>query len=142
MLTNGISQYLFETSIIFIQDAGRSHNNRSSCTSNVNRISYRTTEWSLPCPITVTVGIYTVNPRYPRDLKSSTDSATTSFKGVTCVNPSRSSALVVLKSMLNRTSFVKLGSPRGTFGIPSSTATLTYLCNISVRFNTKGRNGS
>jgi hypothetical protein len=28
--------------------------------------------------------------------------------------------------MLYGTSFVKLGSPRGTFGIPSSTATLTY----------------
>jgi hypothetical protein len=55
--------------------------------------------------------IYTVNPGYPRYLTSSTASATTSFRGVTGVNPSSSSALVVSKLMLNGTSFVKPGSP-------------------------------
>jgi hypothetical protein len=79
--------------------------------------------------------IYTLNPGYPRDLKSSTDSATMSFRGVTFVKPSSSSALVVSKVMLNGTSFVKLGSPRGTFGMPSSTATLTYFVqHIFIRF--------
>jgi hypothetical protein len=39
--------------------------------------------------------------------------------------------------MLNRKSFVKLGSPRGTFGIPSSTAALTdfvqHIHKIQIR---------
>jgi hypothetical protein len=95
---------------------------------NLSHISYRTTEWPLPCPVSLRLimVIYAVNPGYPRDLKSSTASATTSFRAVTCVNPSSSSALVDSKLMLNGTSFVKPGSPRGTFGIPSSIATLTY----------------
>ncbi len=91
----------------------------------VNRVPLRA-YW----PLIVENPIYAVNPGYPRALKSSTDSTTTSFKGVTCVNPSSSSALVVTKLRLYGTSFVKPGSPRGTLGMPSSTAALTCLCHL------------
>jgi hypothetical protein len=68
---------------------------------------------------------YAVNPGYPRALKSSTDSDTMSFRGVAGVSPSSSSALFV--SRLTTMPCLEPGSPRGTFGTPSSTAKSTYL---------------
>jgi hypothetical protein len=84
--------------------------------------------------------IYAVNPGYPRALKSSTDSATTSFRGVAVVNPSSSSAFFVSKLMLNEMPFVDPGSPRGTFGIPSSAAKSTCFPSYPSGFRTKRRN--
>src|SRR6266850_1454352 len=73
---------------------------------------------------------YVVNPGYSRALKSSADSATMSFKGVTCVSPSSSSAFVVWKVHKNWMSFVEPGSPRGTFGMPSSAAASTDVMRV------------
>jgi hypothetical protein len=89
---------------------------------NVSHISYRITEWSLPCPISLSVLmiIYTVNPGYPRDLtsSSSTASATTSFRGVTGVNPNSSSALIDSKLMFERRKFSAIVHPLD-FGGPA-----------------------
>ena len=81
--------------------------------------------------------IYAVNPGYPCALKSSTDSATTSFRGVAVVNPSSSSAFFVSRLMINEMPFVDPGSPRGTFGIPSSAAKSTCFPSYPSGFRTR-----
>ena len=123
MLANDLTRGYFERNI---DDTFHSrHVKKSNVTTDLLALRTSTTYYLTEQPSNLCLALYAVNPGYPRDLKSSTASATTSFRGVTCVNPSSSSALVVLKLMLNRTSFVKLGSPRGAFGIRSSTAILT-----------------